>query len=481
MLFSNIISNHTMNKYTLIFISLLLAVLFFSCEKDEYLTSTNAKLQFSQDTILFDTIFTTIGSSTKQFTVKNPYNKNLKISSIYLAGGTNSPYRLNVDGYSGIRLNDIEIRKKDSLYIFVEITIDPNESNLPLIVQDSIIFSFNETQQDVDLIAFGQDVHKIDGEIIGSQNWISDKPYLIYNSMLIDTNSTLTIDPGAILHFHKDSRLYVAGTINAIGTYDMPIIFQGDRLEDVYDDIPGQWDGIWLMAGSKDNIFNFTEIKNAIIGIQVDTLANLSKPTLTLTNSKIENMTSTGIYAQGATVFAYNNLIANCGQFAIRLAIGGSYEFYHTTIANYWGFSTRTTPSVLINNYYIDINNNIQVRSIDKAIFGNCIIYGNKESEIYIDKYNESSVLNYKFDHSLIKVSSDFSTDDPVLFEEVIVNVNPDFIDSYNGDYELDTLSVAKDKGKPEIGLMFPLDLNFNNRNIDTGPDLGAFERVENK
>ena len=480
MLFSNIKSNHTMNKYALVLISLLLAVLFFSCEKDEYLTSTNAKLQFSQDSILFDTIFTTIGSSTKKFTVKNPYNKNINISSIYLAGGTNSLYRLNIDGYSGTRLDDVTIRKKDSLYIFVEITIDPNGSNLPLIVQDSIIFSFNETQQDIDLIAFGQDVNKIDGDIIGSQYWTSDKPYLIYNSMLVDTNSTLTIAPGAILHFHKDSRLYVAGTIIANGTYDSPIIFQGDRLEDDYDDIPGQWDGIWLMAGSKDNIFNFAEIKNAIIGIRLDTLANLSKPTLTLTNSKIENMTSAGIYAQGSTIFAYNNLITNCGQFAIALTIGGSYEFYHSTIANYWGFSIRTTPSVLINNYYVDVNNNIQVRPVDKATFGNCIIYGNKESELLIDKM-ESGELNFKFDHSLIKVSPDFSVNDPVSFDNVIVNVNPNFVDSYNGEYELDTLSVAKDKGNPEIGLQFPLDINFNNRTLDDGPDLGAFERIENK
>jgi hypothetical protein len=188
----------------------------------------------------------------------------------------------------------------------------------------------------------------------------------------------LTIEAGAILHFHKNSRLYVAGTIIANGTYDLPIIFQGDRLEDMYEDIPGQWDGIWLMAGSMDNVFNFSEIKNAIIGIQVDTLANLSKPTLLLSNSKIENMTSAGIYAQGSTIEAFNNLITNCGQFAVALTIGGSYEFYHCTIGNYWGFSTRTTPSLLLNNYYVDVNSNIQVRPISKALFGNCIIYGNK-------------------------------------------------------------------------------------------------------
>lgn len=462
-------------------------VFFFvlSCEKEEFYTSTDATLEFSQDTILFDTIFTTIGSSTQRFTVKNPYNKNLKISSIYLAGGNNSPYRLNIDGYPGTRLDNVELREKDSIYIFVEVTIDPNNGNLPMVVKDSIIFNFNDVQQDIDLIAWGQDVHliSVDKEsniISGNQNWINDKPYLIYDYLFVDTNSTLTIEPGVNLYFHNNSRLYVAGTIAANGTYDLPIIFQGDRLEDIYEDIPGQWDGIWLMAGSKDNIFDFTEIKNAIIGIQVDTLANLSKPTLLLSNSRIENMTSTGIYAQGSTIEAYNNLIANCGQFGIALTIGGSYEFYHCTIANYWGFSIRTTPSVLLNNYYIDIYDNIQVRSIDKALFGNCIIYGNKESEIVIDKI-ESGDLNFKFDHSLIKVDSDFSTTDQNSFENIIVNNDPEFKDPYNGDFELDTLSIAKDKGKTDYGVMFPLDINLNNRNSDSGPDLGAFERIENQ
>lgn len=468
-----------MNKSLIINLLLIITLAFVACEKDEYITSSDSKLVFSQDTILFDTIFTTIGSITKQFTVKNPYDKSINISSIKLAGNSDSPYRLNIDGFSGNNLNNIEIREKDSIYIFVEITVDPSGSNLPLIVQDSIVFSFNETQQDVDLIAFGQDVHMVDGEIISNENWIADKPYLIYNSMLIDTNKTLTIAPGAMLHFHKNSRLYVAGTIVANGTFDMPIVFQGDRLESDYDEIPGQWDGIWLMAGSKDNIFNFTEVKNAVIGIQVDTLANMAKPTLQLTNSKIMNMTSVGIYAQGSTIHAYNNLIANCGQFAIALTIGGSYEFYHSTIANYWRYSTRTTPSVLLNNYYIDINNITQVRPIEKAIFSNCIIYGQKETELVIDKI-DGTTLNYSFNNTLMQVGSEFTIDNPEAFTNVIFDTDPKFKDWENGDFELDTLSVAKDVGNKDIGILFPLDINQNNRTTDLGPDLGAFERIEN-
>lgn len=479
MLFSNPNRLIIMLKILKLLLPLILIKLFMACEKQEFNTSGNATLVFSQDTVLFDTIFTTIGSATKRFTVKNPYNERLNINSIYLAGGENSQYRLNIDGFAGTRLDQVELREKDSLFIFVEVTIDPNNSNLPLVVKDSIIFSFNNKQQDIDLISWGQDVNIMNGEIVGTQNWNSDKPYLIYNSMLVDTNSILTIDPGTMIYFHKNSRLYVAGTIKADGTFDSPIVFQGDRLENEYEDIPGQWDGIWLMSGSKDNFFNFTEIKNAIIGIQVDTVVSLSKPTLHISNSRIENMTSTGIYAQGSTIEAYNNLISNCGQFAIALTLGGSYEFYHCTVGNYWGHSTRTTPSVLLNNYYIDVNGNVQVRPMDKAFFGNCIIYGNKDSEVIIDKIDQGN-LDFKFDHTLIKVDGEFSTSNTNQFENIIVNIDPKFVDPYEGDFEIDTLSVVKDYGNPEYGNLFPLDLNLNNRTADSGPDLGAFERIEN-
>lgn len=469
------------SKFQIVLILIIISSI-ISCEKENFYDASDIKLEFSQDTIMFDTIFTTIGTSTKYLTVKNPYSKTVKVSSIYLAGGNNSPYRINIDGFSGTKLDNYEIKGKDSLYIFIEVTIDPNNSDLPLVVNDSIIFAYKNNTQDVNLVSWGQDVNLINGEengiIQGTQYWTNNKPYLIYNSMLVDTNSTLTIAPGTKLHFHKSSRLYVLGTIIADGTFEEPIIFQGDRPEEDYNDIPGQWDGIWLMAGSNNNFFDFTEIKNAIIGIQVDTLANELKPTLQLSNSKILNMTAVGLYAQGSTIEAHNNVIGNCGQFAVALTIGGSYSFYHCTIANYWGYSTRTTPSVLLNNYYIDVDNNIQTRPLNKAIFGNCIIYGNKESELFLDKV-ETENFNFLFDHTLIKVDKDFSTADNNYFKNIIVNNDPKFQSPYDNNYELDTLSVAKDYGSLEYGNLFPLDINLNNRINDNGPDLGAFERIE--
>jgi len=459
---------------------ILFFYLLFSCEEEQFYSKSDASLRFSNDTVIFDTVFTTIGSSTRKLIVKNPYSKTIKISSINLAGGISSPYRINIDGHSGVSLYNIELRSKDSIYIFVEVNIDPTNNNLPLVVKDSIQFFVNNNYQDVKLVAWGQDVHIMNSKIIQTETWVNDKPYLIYNYLFIDTSSILTIEPGVKLHFHNNSRMFVAGTLIANGTFNNPIEFSGDRLEPLYKNIPGQWDGIWLLPGSKDHVLEFTNIRNAIIGIQVDTLANLDKPTLLLANCKIENMTSAGLYAQGSTVEAFNTLFANCGQFTAALTIGGSYEFYHCTFANFWGYSTRKTPSILLNNYYIDIYGSTQIRALDKATFGNCIIYGNKESEIVLDN-NPSGLFNFKFDHTLIKVSDDFNTDNADQFENILKNENPKFKDPYNSNYELDTLSAAKDFGKIEIGILFPLDINTENRTIDEGPDLGAFERIETK
>jgi len=455
---------------------LFILYLLSSCEKEVFITDSSAELRFSTDTVFFDTVFTTIGSTTKRFTVKNTHNNKIKVSSIKLAGGKNSFYRLNINGQQATSLSNVEIPANDSLYIFVEVTIDPNNSSNPLVAKDSIIFQTNGNIQDIKLISWGQDVHLIDGKILNTQTWTADKPYLVYNSALVDTNQTLTIEAGARIHFHRNSRFYVAGTLICNGTKENPVILKGDRLEEDYSDIPGQWDGIWLMPGSKANVINFSEIKNAIIGIQADTLGSVTEPTLTLSNSKIEHMSYAGIYAQGTTIKAHNTVISDCGSFAVALTLGGEYEFYHCTVANYWNSTTRNTPSVFLNNYYIDINDNLQIRDLEKALFANSIIYGNQENEIGFD-YEAGGTFNYSFQSSLLRTDPDTDTT-LTNYQNVLLNENPKFIDAFDYNYQLDTLSPAIDAGNETIGNLYPTDILNNDRTNDDAPDLGAYERI---
>jgi hypothetical protein len=453
---------------------IFLTIFIFSCEKESFVTKPSAQLNFSTDTVFFDTVFTTIGSVTKKFTVKNPHDKRIKISEIKLARGKDSDYRLNINGIQSNKVSNVELAANDSMYIFAEVTVDPTNQNNPLVIKDSVVFETNSNKQDVKLVSWGQDMHLIKGEILKTQTWQADKPYLIYNSALVDTGATLTIEAGANIHFHRNSRFFIAGSLVADGTKEEPIVFQGDRLDHEYDDIPGQWDGIWMMAGSHDNYLDYVEIKNAIIGLQVDTLGNTTAPTLSISNSKIKHMTYAGLYAQGAKIKAYNCVIGDCGSYALALTLGGSYEFYHTTIGNYWYGSTRTTPSLILNNYYKDTTGNFNYRDLDKAFFGNCIIYGNKSSEIHLDNKPEAT-FNFTFDHSLLKISPEDTTNES--FNNTLINKNPRFVSTSNHKLKLDTLSPAVDTGKEQFGQDYPFDIEGNSRIVDEAPDLGAYER----
>lgn len=459
----------------------------FSCEDEGYMSSPDAELQFSKDTIAFDTIFTTIGSTTQRFTVRNPYNEPVLISSIRLAGGSMSNFRLNINGELENEVYDVEVPGHDSIYIFVEVTIDPNGQNLPMVVQDSILFSTNMNLQDVKLIAYGQDFVLVKAENIEtSTTWTADKPYLVYDYAHVDSLSTLTIQPGARIHFHKGAGLYVRGTIIADGTFEQPIQFLSDRLEDSYKNVPDQWNSVLLFSGSHDNVFNFVTIKNANIGLQVGTIEHDGYASVRLTNSRIENMAYAGLFAMKSKIYAYNDVIANCGFYAAALLVGGEYEFYHTTIANYWGNlgnKVRTTPALVMSNVLIvegaDGSSVSYNGDLSKATFGNSIIYGNINKEVELGDNGENA-FEYYFDHCIMQVPDTLNTTNKDHYNSVWKgsNYDPLFVDPYSGlNYQLDTLSAAIDVGSSEYSKLFPLDLLNKSRTADGGPDLGAYER----
>jgi len=479
------------------FLAAMLGILIFSCEKPIIPGNPEGKLAFSADTVIFDTIFTTIGSTTLNFRVYNPNNQPVVVDRIFLAGSHSSHYRLNIDGIQTNQMDNVEIPANDSIYIFVEVTLDPTNQNEPMVVQDSVVFITNGNTQDVDLVSFGQDVHLLVVDTVGTETWLNDKPYLVYGYVYVDSLETLTIEQGTRIHFHKRSSMLVGGTLEVNGTLEEPVSFLGDRLEHLYDDIPGQWGawieydngglyilgGIHFLNGSKDNIINYGIIKNAIKGIQLDTLANTAKPTLTLSNTLIANMTVAGILAQSSTILADNCVIADCGTHCVALTLGGSYEFYHCTISNNYGIGTRTDPSVVLNNFFI-YDGRAYIYNLYNALFSNCIITGNRGMEIElwntIDDKPVPGEFNYIFDHCLVQVDT-LTTSAADHWVNIIKNANPRFMSTLDHDYHLDTLSPAKDNANLEYALYFPVDLDGINRLKDKGPDIGAYEREEEK
>lgn len=475
---------------------MLLLASFYACQKDDFLTETEGSLNFSTDSVTFDTVFTTVGSTTQQFKVYNPFNKKLIISSIKLGGGAASNYRINIDGVPATELTNVELAPKDSLYIFVRVTIDPNNQNTPFVVSDSIMFTTNNQMQQVMLVAWGQNAYyhtptQFPGTmspysiVNTNETWLNDKPHLVYGWVVVDSSFTLTIQEGTKVYFHNNAGIWVYNdaSLKITGTKDNPVVMQGDRLEAWYKDMPGQWGrlmyngylysmGIWLSAGSKNNEINYAVIRNGDTGIKADTLGNSPNPTLRLRNTIIENMSTAGIYAQGSYIEAENVVVSNAGIHAVILSIGGSYDFNHCTFANYWNYSTRQTSSLVLNNYYEDIYNTIQVRDLTKANFGNCIIYGNIEEEILLDR-NTNGQFNFKFTHCLLKTAHDIS--DANFYTACLKNQDPLFENTSLANFKLKYNSPAVDAGNDSVALLVPYDIMGASRTIN--PDLGAYEK----
>ena len=499
----------------LIYISVLALFfnLFFSCKKDKVITSSGAKLSFSQDSVLFDTVFTSIGSTTKLFRVHNRNNGKVNISSIRLARGNASFYRLNVDGVAGKSFSNIEIAANDSMYIFVEVTIDPNNQLNPFIYRDSILFDLNGSEQHFDLIAFGQNAyyymphHKLiesSTQAIyydtlpgtanhgGTYTMLNDKPHVIYGYLLVDSSQTLTIQQGAKIYVHNGGGIWVYryGTIQVNGTLNNEVVFQGDRLEQEYKDVPGQWDRIWINEGSKNNVINYAVIKNAYIGVHAgftafDGLelpyAFLNEPRrLKLSNTIIQNCSYDGLLAHSYTVTGGNNVIVNCGQHLLEIAYGGSYAFYQSTFANYWSqtnnsqaSNARTTPSFVFNNHY----NGNQLAPFDSLFFGNCIFDGSLAEEFQFDTIAGGFVnrAHFVFDYCALKTGSLQSNKSPT--NTCQVNQYMGFNNTSTYDFHIASNSANCGAGNLIYFSKWPTDIEnkpFNN-NVNGRPDIGAY------
>ncbi len=466
----------------IIIISTLLA--YTGCRKDEFNTDSGFRLNFSTDTVMFDTVFTTIGSITKQLVIRNSGKNKINITKITLARGAASPFRLNIDGTATELYHDLEIGPKDSAYIFVKVTIDPNKANNPLIESDSIIFETNGNVQNVKLVAWGQDAYFYHNVVLtGNVTLPDDKPHVIFGTLTADKNCNLVILPGTKLYFHKGSSFEIrsGASLEVNGTLELPVIFTSDRLDDDYLNIPGLWDGIWVERSKKNISFTYAEITNAIVGIQADSCAtDDGTPPLRLHNCLINNMKNYGIRATWSKIVSTNCQITNCGGNVVSIEQGGNYDFRNCTLANYFG--GKSYAALTISNYSLDTSFTQIPGELTGAYFGNCIITGSLTNEI--DFYElAGTTFNFRFDQCLV------SWDKENLYESKFINCifnkEAKFKDPYKDDFQLDTLSFAKDAASLEIiNNTFP-DIKFDRKGISRlipgPPDLGAYERVEKK
>ena len=513
-----------MKKVSYFIFTFLVITLWSSCRKDFEFSPSTGDLTFSKDTVYLDTVFTNIGSSTYNLKVYNKSNTDIVIPTVRLGLGETSEYRLNIDGIPGKVFEDVQILAKDSIYVFIETTIDitnfPNPDGNYLYT-DKIEFDISSNLQNVELVTLVKDAVfiypnrdnttrvietltlNIDGERVETElqgrellteelTFTNEKPYVIYGFAAVPSGETLTVDPGARVHFHANSGVIVNqnASLQINGAYsnnrellENEVVFEGDRLEPDFSEISGQWGTIWLLEGSINNSVNYTTIKNSTIGILCDGNADANK--LAITNSQIYNSSNFGILGRNSSITSENIVINNAGQSSFAGTIGGKYNFTHSTIANYWNNGFRQFPALLLNNYLIDENENAILADLTEANFNNCIIYGNDNPEILLDEIEDEAVnFNFKFTNCLIRFNNsnnnftgaNYNLEDTNHFVNNIFNEDPHFKEPNLNMLIIGQESAAINKGGLLYSTQVPTDILNTNRTAS--PDIGAYQHI---
>ncbi len=460
-------------------LALLCILLFlFSCRKESFTTSAGALLRPSIDTLRFDTVFTSTGSTSRFVKLINDNDKGIRLSSVRLAGGANSPFKLNVDGVPGPQVNNVELLANDSLYLYVTVSINPTAQNLPFVVQDSIEVSYNGNRTWIQLNAFGRNAHFFrNKKITGAETWNNDLPYVILGGLTVDTTASLTINKGCRIFMHADAPFIVNGSLQVVGeAYDSTrVVFSGDRLDEPYRDFPASYPGLYFSNSSQKNQISYAIIKNAYQGI-VATGPSASGTKLTLSQTIIDNAYDAGLLALNTSITAQNLLVSNCGKNLI-LALGGNYQFTHSTIATFSNsYIQHKDPVALLTNFIVQ-GNAITVNDLN-ATFRNCIFWGEQNGFVkdeVVASRQGNTAYNVLFDKVLwrvqrppanVTVSPNGAISGPPLFDSINTGTR-----QFN--FRLKAGSPAVDAGTA-TGL--GTDLDGKARPAGAAPDLGAYE-----
>lgn len=418
---------------------LMLLFLFASCEKEEEITAElGAKLSFSTDSILFDTVFTSVGSTSRRLKIYNPNEKAILISKIKLSGSNSSAFSLNINGQAASALNLLKLNGKDSMNVFIKVNINPSDQKLPFLVKDSIEFFFNDKKRSIPLVAYGQNANFItSASIKNNTTWDNKLPYLIYKSVTVEEGATLTIAPGSKILFHSNATMNIRGTLNVMGNKGDNVLFASDRLEELYVEVPGQWNGLHFFPQSKSSKINYAIIKNGVAGITCDSLSINGEPKLLLTNTIIKNMEVVGFLGYQTVLTGFNNLFYNCGQYLLYGVGGGKYNLKQNTFAGYNPQYARKTAAV----YFSDFISNTQVDHLTLEIQNN-IVWGNLLHEFVIDKKSPITTITAIIKNNLLK-SNELSYSNTGN----ILNTDPLFVNPFLGNFNINKNSPGVNKG----------------------------------
>ena len=465
----------------LLFCSFWMLVFAVSCNKDEIsFDAPSQELSFSKDTVFCDTVYHQVRSETYAVKVYNNEDKDVMIPRIRLEKGAASLYKINVDGKAGYDFNNVPLRKKDSLFIYVEIA--PQATGPEAIAEDRILFSNPAGEQYVTLFSVVQDAEFFiqtpsnPNILTSNTTWTNNKAKIIYGDLTIDQSVVLNIQKGTKVYFHKNSGMKVAAgaTLNINGTQNDQVIIRGDRNDPYYDTIPKNWNSIRMEAGSLLNM-NHTRLFGGTKGL------DMKQSTATIKNSFIHTFQDYGIYAVGSTVTASNLVMNNCGESAIGIFRGGNHSYTHSTIANYSGtMGSRNRMGIFATNEWKNDNGQTEQGALQNLSILNSIVYSDRDNSVNFEqtpgqqfqyliqnssiKYAGASGAGFTFDNNPMNVIQSYKNEDPKFVNYFIAQMN----------LRVKTDSPARNKGAVSIAATVPTDIAGVTRT--TNPTLGAYQ-----
>lgn len=460
-----------MNKFKLIFAfsfwCLLTAV---ACNRDDIsFESPSQLLRFSADTVFCDTVYNQVRSETYAVKIYNDEDKDVMIPKISLEKGATSLYRINVDGKAGTDFTNIPLRKKDSLYIFVEIAPVANASEA--IAEDRIQFQTPAGSQHVTLFSVVQDAEFFiqsasNPNVLNTNtNWTNEKAKIIFGDLKLEAGKTLDIQKGTKVYFHKNSGLKISknATLNVMGDLGQEVVFRGDRNDTRYDTIPKNWNGIQFETGSKLNM-NYAKVMGGTRGLE------MTETDVQIKNTIIHTHQEYGIFAVKSNINASNLVMNNCGEADLGIFKGGTYNITHSTLANYWDFNSALPGlGIYATNEY---QNGTAVENGPLTLkVNNSIIYGSAENMVEL-KPISGQTFTTEFNYSLLKYGGKAS----YAITNSVKNEDPKFVNYFTQKMNLRVKddSPAKRKGNPAVAALFPLDIVKVSRT--SSPTIGAYQ-----
>lgn len=477
-----------MNKLRKFFLILFCACALYSCREYRVSDDPSLRLEFSKDTLSFDTVFTEQGSATAQIMVYNRNASAIRIDRVWLKEGKN--YTVNIDGEpESSRWRDIQLNGGDSLFVFLRVKIDPTLQNTPVLVSDQLCFHLaNGATQQVELEAFGQDVTRI-GKKGGIQeedhyHFTAEKPYLIFDTLVI--RNALTIDPGATLYMHKGACIIASGNVSAEGTKELPIVIRGDRLDRLFDSVPyhyagGGWNGIYLEANAP-RVYNlkYVDILSGNIGLYCISEGTELLPKLNMDGCRIHNHTLYGLVLINVNAQVTNTEISNCASYCVYCA-GGKQDFTHSTIASYFGYTNIRIQSAAKDDAAAVFIDNLAKTAQTRTSFYNSIITGYLSNQLVVatpfDQYYPGEFIgNYLKTDTLSIPHAHGNTywqksDSAEVFRQSFYK----YKEYIYYDFRLDSLSPAIGIADSLTALPYPTDRDGFSR-AGVKPDAGCYQ-----